>query len=149
MRVGAAAALLGVAFGFVLSWSQITDPDVVRRMLLLEDEYLFLLMGSATAVAFIGVRLLRRLHMHALVTHEPVGWTTTRPARHHLIGSILFGVGWGLSNSCPGPIAAQLGLGMFWSLFTIGGIVIGVRLHARRQADKRVRSIAAASSARA
>jgi uncharacterized protein len=130
MRVASAATVLGVAFGFVLSWSQITDPNVVRRMLLLEEAYLFLLMGSATAFACVGVRLLRRLRARALVTGERVSWEAARPTRAHVYGSVLFGIGWGLSNSCPGPIAAQLGQGMLWSLFTIAGIVIGLRLHA-------------------
>jgi hypothetical protein len=50
------AAGLGVAFGFALAWSGMTDPDLIRRMLLLEDAYFFLVMFSSMAVAFTGVR---------------------------------------------------------------------------------------------
>lgn len=127
------ALLLGVVFGFVLAWSGMTDPDLIRRMLLLEDAYFFLVMASSMAVAFPGVRLLRRARARALVTGEPVSWTSTPPAARHVVGSVCFGVGWAVSLSCPGPIAAQLGQGLLWSLFTIGGLGAGIVLHARLQ----------------
>lgn len=117
------AVALGLAFGFVLAWTQMTDPDVIRRMLLLEEAYLYLVMASSIAVAFTGLRLVRALRMRA--------WTTSAPARRHVAGSVVFGAGWGISYSCPGPIAAQLGQGLFWSLFTITGIMAGVALYLR------------------
>jgi hypothetical protein len=49
----------GVIFGFVLSWARLTDPAVIRNMLLLREAHVFLIMGSAIAVAAVGVRLLR------------------------------------------------------------------------------------------
>ena len=129
----AAAALIGVAFGFLLSWGQATSPDEIRQMLLLEDPYLFLMLGSGVVVASAGVRLLRRARMRALVTGEPVAWHTLRPERRHVVGSVLFGTGWAISDACPGPIAAQVGQGFAWSLFTLAGVVIGVALSLRRQ----------------
>ena len=128
-----AAALVGVAFGFLLSWGQATSPDRIREMLLLEDPYLYLMLGSGVLVASAGVRLLRRARAHALLTGEPVAWATLRPERRHVVGSVLFGTGWAVSDACPGPIAAQLGQGFAWSLFTLAGIVIGIGLYLRRQ----------------
>lgn len=130
-RVRLAAAGFGAVFGFVLAWTQMTDPDVIRKMLLLEDAYLYLVMFSAIATAFVGVRVLRRLRVRALVTRRPVAWTVARPERRHVEGSLVFGAGWALSSSCPGPIAAQLGQGMAWSAATIAGVVIGIVLYGR------------------
>ena len=67
-----------------------------------------------------------------MLTGEPVRWTTVRPRREHMIGSVLFGVGWAVADVCPGPIAAQLGQGVAWSLATTGGLVLGVLFHLRR-----------------
>jgi uncharacterized protein len=122
---------LGVGFGFVLAWSAMTDPDLIRRMLLLEDAYLYLVMFSSMAVAFTGVRLLRRRGTRALLTGEPVSWNASRPGRRHVTGSVLFGVGWAVSLTCPGPVAAQLGQGLLWSLCTMAGIGAGILLYAR------------------
>jgi len=128
-----AAALVGVAFGFLLSWGQATDPDRIRAMLLLDDAYLYLMLGSGVVVATIGTRVLRRLRARALVTGERVSLERLRPERRHVVGSALFGAGWAISDACPGPIAAQLGQGFAWSLFTFTGVTIGVALVVRRR----------------
>jgi hypothetical protein len=60
--------LCGVVFGFALAWSRVTDPAVIRDMLLLREADVFLLMGSAIAVAAIGARLLRGAGARSLVT---------------------------------------------------------------------------------
>jgi uncharacterized membrane protein YedE/YeeE len=132
-RTRAAVAALGVVFGFLLSWGGLSDPDAIRRMLLLEDGYLYVMMAGSVAVSFVGVRLLRRAHARALLTGEPVSWTTNSPERRHVTGSILFGLGWAVSDACPGPIATQLGQGVTWSLFTFAGVVAGVLIFLRRQ----------------
>jgi uncharacterized membrane protein YedE/YeeE len=137
MRVRAAAVVFGLAFGFLLAWTQLTDPDRIRAMLLLEDAYLFLVMCSAIAVGFVGLRLVRRMEFRSVVAREPVAWSASKPERRHVQGSLLFGAGWGLSCSCPGPIAAQLGQGMLWSLATIAGVVIGLVVYARLQSHPR------------
>ena len=132
-RVRIAVVVLGIVFGFTLAWSGMTDPDLIRSMLLLEDAYFFLVMCSSMAVAFSGVRVLRACRARAILTGQRLSWTTSRPERRHVTGSVLFGVGWATSLSCPGPIAAQLGQGTLWSICTIGGIGAGILLHAHRR----------------
>jgi uncharacterized protein len=131
MRTRVAGALVGVAFGFVLCWSAMIDPNVIRGALLLEQSYLFLFFASAVVVAAVGVELLRRREARALLTGAPVTWVRERPQRRHIVGSAIFGVGWGVACACPGPVAAQLGQGMLWSLPILAGILIGVWLFLR------------------
>lgn len=133
MRVRAAACLFGAGFGFLISWGQFSDPDRIRDMLLLRDPYLYLMMFSAIAVAFAGTWFLRRRRARAVLTGEPLSVERTRPERRHIAGAAIFGVGWAIADSCPAPIAAQLTQGVLWSLFTIGGIAIGVMAYLRRQ----------------
>ncbi len=125
----AVSAGLGVVFGFLLSWGQLTDPAVIQEMLRLESAYVFLVMGSGIAVGFTGVRLLRHANFRAVLNGELVSWPTERPQTRHVVGSVLFGLGWALSDACPGPIAAQLGQGFGWSVFTAAGVVGGVALY--------------------
>jgi uncharacterized membrane protein YedE/YeeE len=133
MRVRLAAALFGVAFGFLISWGQFSDPDRIRDMLLLRDPYLYLMMFSAIAIAFAGTWLLQRRGARALLTGESISVERTRPERRHIVGAAIFGVGWAIADSCPAPIAAQLTQGVLWSVFTIAGIFIGVELYLRRR----------------
>lgn len=133
MRGRVAVGAIGVVFGFVLAWSGMADPDVIRRGLLLEDFYLYGLFASALTTAAIGLHLLRRFRVRALLTGEPITWSTLRPARRHVVGSVLFGVGWAVSGACPGPIAAQVGGGAVWSLATLVGVLVGIKLYLVRE----------------
>jgi uncharacterized protein len=131
VRTRVAGALVGVVFGVTLSWTGLSSPVVIRQGLLFQRAYLFLFFASAVAVALVGQQLLRRARVRALLTGERVGWAPEAPQRRHLVGSVLFGLGWGLADACPGPIATQVGQGVAWSLFTIAGVVGGIVL-ARR-----------------
>lgn len=129
-----AAFGVGAVFGLTLSWSGMTDPDVLRDGLLFRDAYLMLFFASALGTAFVGTRVLKALQAKALLTGEPVSWTTVKPERRHVVGSVLFGVGWAVADVCPGPIAAQLGQGVPWALATLVGLVGGLLLFSRRSA---------------
>lgn len=132
MSTRLAGLSVGVAFGVVLSWSGMTSPDVIRQALLFERSYLFLFFASAVLVATVGLALLRRANARALLTGARMSWTPERPARRHILGSLLFGLGWGIADACPGPIATQIGQGIAWGLPTLTGVVIGVYLFLRR-----------------
>ena len=127
-----AALVVGFVFGLTLSWSGMTDPDVLRDGLLFRVSYLFLFFISALLTAFVGLRVLKVLLARALLTGEPVSWTAVAPERRHVVGSLLFGAGWAIADACPGPIAAQLGQGIFWSVATAVGLTFGVWLFLRR-----------------
>lgn len=126
-----AGALLGVVFGLVLSWSLMSDPAVVQQALRFEDSYMFLFFASAFATSAIGVRVVRRVRSRAVITGTEIGWRPQRPERRHITGSLIFGLGWGISGACPGPIATQLGQGVGWGVFTMAGVLIGVWLFVR------------------
>jgi hypothetical protein len=123
---------VGLVFGVVLSWSGMTSPSVIRQALLFERSYLFLFFASAVVVAAAGLAILRRVKPRALLADGPVSWRTERPARRHIVGALVFGLGWGVADACPGPIATQVGQGIAWGLFTMVGVVIGVYLFLRR-----------------
>ena len=126
MKLRLAALSLGIVSGFVIAWARMTDPATFRRMLSLDSPRIYLLMGAAVAVAFVGARLLRG--RRTLLTGRPIEWRTAAPSRSHVVGSVLFGTGWGITDACPGPTAAQLGGGRTLALAVAAGIVAGVWL---------------------
>jgi uncharacterized membrane protein YedE/YeeE len=132
MRARLLGMLVGVVFGVVLVWSGMSSPVVIREALLFEDSYLFLFFGAAVATAAIGQLALRRLMRRALLVDAPVAWSAEPPQRRHIVGSAIFGLGWGVAAACPGPIATQVGQGIWWAAFTLAGVIIGVRLFLRR-----------------
>ena len=132
MRRRAYGAAIGVIFGIVLCWSGMSDPDVIRGALLLEQSYLFKFFAAAVATATLGQELLRRRGGRALLEPARIDWRRERPQRRHIVGSLVFGIGWGVADACPGPIATQVGQGIAWALFTLTGVVAGVYLFLER-----------------
>jgi uncharacterized protein len=126
-----AGLLVGLVFGVTLSWTGMSNPDVIRGALLFKESYLFLFFASAVLTASVGVRLLRG--RRALLARERIDWRSTPVQRRHIAGSVLFGIGWALADACPGPIATQLGQGIAWSLFTVAGVVAGIWVFLRRR----------------
>jgi uncharacterized protein len=120
--------LVGLVFGVTLSWSGMSSPDVIRGALLFHDSYLFLMFASAVATAWAGQALLRR-RAGARLT-----FPRERVERRHITGSLLFGLGWGIADACPGPIATQVGQGIAWGLLTFAGMLGGVWLYLHRGA---------------
>jgi uncharacterized membrane protein YedE/YeeE len=52
------------------------------------------------------------------------------PAKHHvdkdlIIGSAIFGIGWGITGFCPGPAVTVLGTFQFDVLYFLGGMIFG------------------------
>ena len=133
MARAAAGAIVGAVFGVTLCWSGLVSPDVIRSALLFEEAYLFLLFGAAVATSSLGLRVVRG--RTAVLTGERIDWKTQRPQRRHIVGSLVFGAGWGIAQACPGPIAAQVGEGVWWSLFTLAGALLGVRIFLRRDQE--------------
>lgn len=133
MKVLAGAAI-GIVFGIVISWSGMVSPEIIRHALLLEQSYLFLMFASAVATASLGLALLRRRERAALLTGERLSYGRDEVQRRHIAGSLAFGIGWAISDACPAPIAAQIGQGVPWAVFTLTGVAFGVWLFLRRGA---------------
>jgi uncharacterized membrane protein YedE/YeeE len=144
-----AGALIGLVFGVTLSWSGMANPDVLRGALLVEQSYLYLMFASAALTATVGLAVLRRVRDRAALTGAPLTYTREPPARRHVVGSLLFGLGWGVADACPGPIAAQIGQGIPWAVFTLAGAAGGVWLFLRGGARETEPATDAATDGRA
>lgn len=120
----------GVAFGFGLAFSGMSKPEVVLSFLHLQDFGLMLLMGSAVVVTFAAIMLAPRLR-----AKPPLG-DEYKPRKHAwsrnvLIGSAIFGVGWGVSGLCPGSAVASLGVGNLPASLGILAMFIGAYVQGR------------------
>ena len=119
----------GAFFGFGLAESGMVSSRVVLQFLTLKDFGLLLVMGSAIAVTIIFYQFSPRL------LNKPfLGGTFDKRVldldSKVVIGSALFGIGWGISGICPGPAIAALGIGNVEVIWTLAGIFIGAYLHA-------------------
>ncbi len=134
MSTRIAAALIGVVFGAVLSWSGMTSPEIIREGLLFQRPLPVPLLRDRDVHGRRGAgdpaQAARRRRC------SPASASSGRPSSPSdatSSGSVLFGIGWGVSGACPGPIATQLGQGIVWGVPTTIGLVLGIVLFGRLQ----------------
>lgn len=123
-----ATVAAGALFGFGLALSTMIRPEVVLGFLQLRDLGLALVMGGGVLVTLLAYKLLPLMLRYPLLGGEfgthPSAWN-----RDTLLGSAIFGIGWGLTGVCPGPAIAGLGAGNWDLLWALAGIALGALLH--------------------
>jgi uncharacterized membrane protein YedE/YeeE len=119
--------VFGAGFGFTLAGARLTDYDVIHRMLLFEDWQPFLILGSAIAVAAPLLRLLRRRRWQTPIGGQ-LTLATSGVRRRHVFGAAVFGTGWAVAGTCPGPAVAMVGTGHVLGLVVMAGLFGGIAL---------------------
>ena len=130
---------LGLLFGIGLVVSGMSDPAKVLNFLDLFgtwDPSLAFVMVGAVVTAFIGYRLVfkRQKPLTAASFQLPAKKEIDRPL---LLGSAIFGIGWGLGGFCPGPALTAATLGAAGTYAFLPMMFAGMWL-ARALASRRV-----------
>lgn len=124
------SCLAGMLFGLGLIAAGMTNPAKVLGFLDLAgawDPSLALVMGGAIGVGAIGFWRARR---------QPMAWLnlpmklpqTTLIDRRLVLGSLTFGVGWGLAGFCPGPAVVAISTWQTEALIFGGAMLLGMAL---------------------
>jgi uncharacterized membrane protein YedE/YeeE len=128
--IALASFVCGLIFGFGLLISGMTQPEKVLGFLDIFgrwDPTLVFVMAAALAIANVGFALARKRQSPMLATQYQ--WPTRNDIdRPLVVGSVLFGIGWGLVGLCPGPALVNLATLMppviVFVLAMIAGMVI-------------------------
>jgi uncharacterized membrane protein YedE/YeeE len=111
MHLAIVAFIIGIVFSIGLGWSGMTDPARVLGFLDVSgswDPSLMFVMASAIPVYMVVWQFVRPRHKPLLdeKLHVP---TKKDLDKRLIIGSAIFGVGWGVAGICPGPALTSLG----------------------------------------
>jgi len=126
-----AALTSGVVFGIGLALAGMLNPAKVVGFLDIFgvwDPSLAFVMIGGIAVNLIGLRVVLRREAPLLCDRFilPTATTIDRPL---IIGSLIFGVGWGLAGLCPGPVISSLMLNpsdmVAFALVLVAGLMLG------------------------
>ncbi len=124
---------LGTLFGFLLSRAGATTFDHYAGLFLLKDLQLLWVIGVAVATGLVGVAVLQWLAPSSIIGRAPLPFAGKPWKKGLALGSLIFGLGWGLSAACPGTALAMLGEGKLAPLFTVGGILLGTWIYGWQQ----------------
>jgi len=137
------ALVAGLLFGIGLIVSGMTDPSKIIGFLDLAgawDPSLAFVMGGAILVGLIAFRIARKRRA-PLLGGAMLLPTSRSIDRQLILGSVAFGVGWGLAGYCPGPAIVALGAGQDKAVVFTVAMIAGMALyeaadrhfHARRR----------------
>lgn len=120
--------LAGLTFGIGLIVSGMANPAKVIGFLDLAgswDPSLALVMAGAVAVASVAFALARRRSLTLL------GLGMALPGARRIdprlvIGSVVFGIGWGIAGLCPGPALVALGMGQWKAVVFVAAMLAGM-----------------------
>ncbi|UTH75814.1 YeeE/YedE family protein [Chromobacterium sp. IIBBL 290-4] len=129
MKRIASAGLAGLLFGLGLITAGMANPAKVLGFLDIAgiwDPSLALVMAGAIAVAWPAFTLAKRREKALL------GETMRLPAaraidRRLLLGSLLFGTGWGLAGICPGPALVLASGGPASAALFLAAMLLGMK----------------------
>ena len=113
--------LFGLFMGVTLSCTGFTNFDEVHRMFTFADLRLLFVFAGAVGLTMVAFALLARGKNIA----------KKQFTKGTIPGSIMFGVGWAITGSCPSIALVQIGEGQLAALFTLFGILTGVWAYRR------------------
>jgi uncharacterized protein len=127
MKCVIAAFVAGAVFGIGLVVGRMSDPNVVLGFLDVAGRFdpslLFVMLGAVgtTTIAF---RFVLRRDRPLLDADFHLPTSTVVDARL-VAGAVLFGVGWGLSGYCPGPLLVGVAGAVPTALLFLPAMLIG------------------------
>lgn len=124
------AFITGLIFGLGLLVSGMANPDKVLSFLDLAGDWdpsLALVMLGAIAVGLVAFSFIKGRNQSLL--GEPLRLPTKTSLDSRLIvGSLGFGIGWGLAGFCPGPALVALGAGETKAAVFVAAMLVGMGL---------------------
>ena len=125
------AFLVGLLFGLGLIISGMTDPSKVIGFLDLAgawDPSLAFVMGGAILVGA-GAFTIAKKRQRSLLGAPMRLSSATKLDKRLLLGSLVFGIGWGLSGFCPGPAVVSAAAGQPKALIFVASMLAGMALY--------------------
>ena len=118
--------LAGIYFGVVMTKSEAVSWFRIQEMFRFQSFHMYGIIMMAVLVAGVSLQAIKRLGVKSLsgepITVPPKAWGR---GHRYLIGGTMFGLGWGLTGACPGPIFALMGSGIGVALVVLLSALAG------------------------
>ncbi len=104
---------LGLLFGVVLSKAEIISWYRIQEMFRFHAFHMYGVIGSAVILGIISLQIIKRNRI-INVEGNLFGFPDKESGFYrYIIGGSIFGMGWALTGSCPGPMYILFGYGYF------------------------------------
>lgn len=117
---------LGILCGVILIKSEVASWYRIQEMLRFQGFHMFGFFFCAAGTGALSLRLLNRYRVRTpggeAIRLAPKVWGR---GTRYLLGGLLFGLGWGVLNACPGPIYALIGSGVSVMVVALASVLAG------------------------
>ncbi|MDT0651198.1 DUF6691 family protein [Autumnicola edwardsiae] len=121
--------LIGIIFGIVMFKSEAASWFRIYEMFRFQSFHMYGIIGSALALGVLGIYLIKKYQLKS-IDGEPIKFTPKNKSfSRYMYGGIIFGLGWALAGSCPGPIYTLIGAGYVSILVVLFGALLGTFLY--------------------
>lgn len=103
---------VGVVFGIVFVKAEVISWFRIQEMFRLQSFHMYGVIGTAVVVGMISVWLIKKFKLKT-IHGEEIHFHPKKFNKGQIYGGLLFGFGWALTGACPGPLFAQIGMGVF------------------------------------
>ncbi|WP_319532880.1 DUF6691 family protein [uncultured Cohaesibacter sp.] len=123
------AALIGGLFGLGITISGMANPAKVLNFFDLAgtfDPSLMFVMAGALSIAIPGYALIFRKQRKPVFDSDFQVPNSRKIDAKLVVGSAVFGIGWGIGGFCPGASIPALGLGHLSSFIFVAALIVGI-----------------------
>lgn len=121
--------ITGILFGIVLTKAEAVSWYRIYEMFHFQSFHMYGIIGTALFTGVVGLQIIKKKKIKdfkgfpiKIVEKEKGFW-------RYIIGGTLFGLGWALVGSCPGPIFILLGTGTYAVVVVFVGALLGTYIY--------------------
>ena len=116
--------LVGILFGVLLYKSEAVSWYRIQEMFMFKSFHMYGIIGSAVFVGATSIYLLKKFKKKS-IEGELIQVADKKMSSANILGGIIYGLGWGLIGTCPGPIYILIGSGYTFMFIVLFSALVG------------------------
>ena len=116
--------LVGILFGVLLYKSEAVSWYRIQEMFMFKSFHMYGIIGSAVFVGAASLYVLKKIKAKSL-EGELIQVADKKMSSANILGGIIYGLGWGLIGTCPGPIYVLIGSGYTFMFIVLFSALVG------------------------
>jgi len=121
--------LLGIVFGIIMTKSEAVSWYRIQEMFRFQAFHMYGIIGTAVTLGVLGVAAIKKFGLRDFQGNPIIFYPKEKAVIRYLAGGAIFGLGWALTGSCPGPVVVNIGYGYMAMIIVFFFAVAGTYLY--------------------